>query len=171
MLPSIYLPKFMKATMRAPLVFAAIALLAGNAFADEAAACYVSKDTTGDLVPGRMQPFNANAETAAQISHLLNESNREVARCFDHHLQRERAWPNNARIMFGMRVAPTGEVTQVSVVASRNINDGLLMACVGRAVCKWKIKASADGTERLLALPPYGFGKRFWSDLKPTGAY
>ncbi|QOY93869.1 hypothetical protein IM543_20425 [Massilia sp. UMI-21] len=141
--------------MRYALALAAAALCAGNAFADEAAACYVQKDPTGDFVPGKVQAFDAEPGTAAQVVRLLNRDNRANGKCFKKFVEREGGLPRPASIQFGARVSPAGKVTQVSVLASKEINDAMLMACLARSMCDWKLEPSVDGKERLLRLPPH----------------
>ncbi|MFC0253450.1 hypothetical protein [Massilia consociata] len=140
--------------MRYTFALAAAALWASTAFADEPATCYVPKDPTGDFVSGKVQPFDADPHTAAQVVRLLNQDNRANGRCFHKFIEREGGMPSAAGILYGARVSPAGKVTQVSVLGTREINDAMLMACLARSICQWELKASADGKERLLRLPP-----------------
>jgi hypothetical protein len=151
--------------MRYAFAIAAAALCAGTAFADEPAACYIAKDTTGDFVPRKVKPIDADPGTGAQIRHLMNQDNRAVAKCIQSHVAREGAWPSGAVILYGVRISPAGKVTQVSVVAVKNNNDAMLMACLGRTMCKWELEANADGQERLVRVPHVMAG-RSWPDDK-----
>lgn len=141
--------------MRYALALATAALCAGTAFADEPAVCYVQKDPTGDFVAGKVQAFDADPRTGAHVERLLDQDKRASGRCFTKFVEREGSLPSAAGIQYGARVSPAGEVTQVSVLASRGINDAMLMACVARSICAWKLEPSADGKERLLRLPPH----------------
>jgi hypothetical protein len=140
--------------MRFAFAVATAALLAGTAFADEPAACYVANDPSGDFATGQVQPIDANPRVAAQIRHLLNESNRATARCIQKFTEREGNFPPMA-LLYGVRISPAGKPSQVSVLASNNVNDAMLMACIGRLICAWELEPDADGQERLVSLPPY----------------
>ncbi|MFL6708464.1 MAG: hypothetical protein ACJ8HI_09680 [Massilia sp.] len=155
--------------MRSLCLFAAV-LLTSSAFADEPGACYTNRDTTGDFVPGRMQPTRSNPETAAQVAHLLNENSRTTSRCMEKFMEREGGWPGGGGLVFGARIAPTGEVTQVSVVNAQKINDGMLMACIGRSICEWKLQPSSAGSEQLIVLPPFVFRARMRTMVRAPAA-
>jgi hypothetical protein len=151
--------------MRYSFAIAAAALWAGNALADEPVACYIAKDPTGDFVPSKMQPIDADPRTGAQIRHLLNQSNREIAKCVQRHVEREGGWPSGAAIRYGLRISPSGKLTQISVLAVKGINDSMLMACIGRTMCKWELEVSPDGQERLVE-QQFGTVERFWPSLR-----
>ncbi len=146
-------------------IFAAVVavLCMGTAIADEPAACYISHDPTGDFASSDVQPSEALPGVGAQVRHLMNQDNRAFGRCMQKHVEREGTWPSGAGILYGARISPEGKVTQVSVLASRNINDALLMACVGRLICKWELEPSADNKERLIAVPPFGTPERLFN--------
>jgi hypothetical protein len=131
------------------------ALCAGSAVADEPAACYQSKDPSGEFVPAKLTSSDADAAMSARISHLMNRDNRGIEKCFKKFVAREGGWPNGAVLLFGARISHEGKPTQVSLLAAEKVNDAMLMACLGRAVCAWELPASADGQERLVMLPPF----------------
>jgi hypothetical protein len=135
-------------------------LSASSAFADEPAACYVNKDSTGDFVPEKLKSFAADPRVGTQITHKMNETNRASTRCIENFIKREGgSWPvGGAGILFGARISAAGKVTQVSVLESKGVNDGMLMACLGRNVCGWELEASEDGQEKLLVLPAFAIG-------------
>ncbi|MET3131615.1 hypothetical protein AAKU55_001877 [Oxalobacteraceae bacterium GrIS 1.11] len=134
-------------------LIAVIALCAGAAFADEPAACYISKDPTGNFLPGKVFPIDTNPGAGAQIRHLLNENNRTVAKCIQRHVERE-GWPlDGASILYGLRISSEGKLTQVSVLEVSDINDGMLMACIGRTFCNWELAVDAKSQEQLLEFP------------------
>lgn len=147
--------------MRNFIAIAAAALWAGTALADEPAACYIAKDPTGDFVPSKVQPIDVDPGTGAQIRHLLNQYNRATAKCVQRHVEREGGWASGAAILYGLRISPAGKLTQVSVLAVKNNNDSMLMACIGRTICQWELEAKADGQERLVKLP-YVMAERGW---------
>src|SRR4051812_46994166 len=126
--------------MRYPIALALAVLWVGSAVAEEPAACYVAKDTTGDFVQKRLHPVGANPETIAQVTHLLNQNNRLAAKCIQKHIEREQGWPSGAEIQYGVRISPTGKVTQVSVLGVKKVNDAMLMACIGRSICEWTLE-------------------------------
>jgi len=111
-----------------------------------------------------MQAFDADPRIHAQVNHLLNESNRATARCLQKYVQREGGLPNGGGVVYGARISPSGQVTQVSVLSIRNINDAMFMACIGRTICTWQLEANADGQERIVSLPPYGMSDRWWAN-------
>jgi len=150
--------------MRYAFFIAAAALCAGTAFADEPAACYIAKDPTGDFVPGKVQALDADPVIHAQVAHLMNESNRETGRCVQKYMQREGGLTSGGVVLYGARISPSGKVTQVSLLAIRNINDAMFTACMARSICTWQLEASADGQERIVALPPYVTAERFWNN-------
>jgi hypothetical protein len=146
------------------IAIATAALWAGTALADEPAACYIAKDPTGDFVPGKVQPIDADPGTGAQIRHLMNESNRAAAKCFQGYARREggRLPRGGSGILYGLRISPAGKLTQVSVLAVENINDAMLMACIARTICKWELDGNPDGQERLVRVPYVKRGQ--WDD-------
>jgi hypothetical protein len=149
--------------MRYAFVIAAAALCAGTAFAEEPAACYIAKDPTGDFTPEKIQALDADPRIDAQVRHLLNESNYATGKCLQRYARREGGLTSGGGVMYGARISPSGKVTQVSVLAIRNINDAMFMACIARTICEWQLEASADGQERIVALPPYAMSERFWN--------
>ena len=155
--------------MRYSIAIAVAVLWVGTAVAEEPAACYVARDTTGDFVQNRLQSLGANPGTAAQVTHLLNQNNRLTSKCIQKHMEREGGWPSGAEIQYGVRIAPTGKVTQVSVLGVKKVNDAMLMACIGRSMCEWTLEANADGKEQLVKLPPYIFRKHAWPTLRAPG--
>ncbi|GGC01516.1 hypothetical protein [Pseudoduganella buxea] len=146
--------------MRFLLAIAAAVLSVGSAFADEPAACYIKRDPTGDFIPGKIQRFGADRPTSAQIAHLVNNDNKANSRCFKRHIEREGGYTlEGMGILYAIRIAPSGKVTQVSVVAEDNINDGMLMACFARSICEWKFAPRSDGAEQLVLVPPVITGR------------
>jgi hypothetical protein len=140
--------------MRYYFAIVVAALWAGSALADEPSACYIARDPTGDFVSNRMRAIDADPETGAQVRHLLNQDSRATAKCVQRYVEREgREWPNGATVLYGLRISPAGKLTQVSVLEADNINDAMLMACLGRTVCKWELEAHTDSQERLIKLP------------------
>jgi len=147
--------------MRLALVFAIATLWAGTAFADEPAACYVSRDATGDFVPEKLEAYDADPRLGNQIAHKMNETSRAASKCIASFVQREGyVPPGGGGVLFGARISPAGKLTQVSVLAARNVNDGMLMACLARVICGWELEADPDGRERLVKLPPHTIGGR-----------
>jgi hypothetical protein len=142
-----------KEIMRYAFFIAAAALCAGAAFAEEPAACYIARDPTGDFVPGIVQTIDADVRIAAQVTHLMNQSNRAAAKCMEGHVRREGMMPNGAVLRYGARISPAGKVTQVSVLEAQNLNDAMLMACLARTICQWELEPDAEGRERLIVLP------------------
>lgn len=123
--------------------------------ADEPAACYVAKDPSGEFTPGKVKSFDDYPDISPQIRHLLNQTNRAKAKCYQRHVERE-GWPGDgAALTYGLRIGANGKVTQVSVLSASGINDAMLMACVGRMYCSWELAADAEGEERLVWLREY----------------
>lgn len=134
--------------------FVVATIWCGVALAEEPAACYVLRDPTGDFAANKVQTLDAHPGTGAQIRHLLNEYNRVAAKCIQRHVEREGGWPaTGAAILYGLRISPAGKLTQVSVLAETNVNDAMLMACIGRTFCRWELTADEDAEERLVKLP------------------
>ncbi|USX26201.1 hypothetical protein NHH73_27165 [Oxalobacteraceae bacterium OTU3CINTB1] len=129
------------------------AFCAGAALADEPAACYMASDPTGNFRSGKTLSIDAYPETGAQIRRLLNENNRAVGKCIQRHVDRE-GWPaNGASILYGLRISPEGKLTQVSVLEANDINDGMLMACIGRTFCNWDLAVDTKSQQQLVGLP------------------
>lgn len=129
------------------------AFCAGAALADEPAACYMASDPTGNFRSGKTLSIDGYPETGAQIRRLLNENNRAMAKCIQRHVDRE-GWPaSGASILYGLRISPEGKLTQVSVLEANDINDGMLMACIGRTFCNWDLTVDTKSQQQLVHLP------------------
>lgn len=157
--------------MRYIFALAAAALWAGCAIAEEAEACYIAKDPTGDFVQDKLQSFDANPGTAAQVTRLVNQNSRATSKCMQRYIEREGGWPNGAGLLYGARISPAGKVTQVSVLGANRVNDSMLMACIGRSICQWELEADVEGKEQLIKLPPYVFKNRTSSTLRAPATY
>lgn len=140
--------------MRTLIAFAASVLLAGAALADEPRACYAAKDPSGDFTRDKLVPFDADPALAAEMRQLEGKYQRVTDKCIDRYARREGGLVKGAVVLYGGRISPEGKMTQVSVLGTENVNDGMFMACVARSLCEWEVKPSADGKERLVMLSP-----------------
>lgn len=140
--------------MRTLIALAASVLFAGAAFADEPQACYAAKDPSGDFTRSKLLPYDADPALAVEMRQLEGKSRRATDRCVDRYARREGGVVKAAVVLYGGRISPAGKLTQVSVLATENVNDAMFMACVARSLCEWEVKPSADGKERLVILPP-----------------
>jgi hypothetical protein len=138
----------------AAIVLAISALGSTPVLAGEAPGnCYAPKDAAQVFTRDKVKHFDALAASSGEVRRQLNLSNRAFGKCFQRHFERE-GWPKGgAGILFGMRVTPEGKVAQVSVLDFENINDGMLIACIGRKMCEWEFPADPVNGEKLIAVP------------------
>lgn len=124
---------------------------------DTPGSCYVAKDEAQVFTRETVKHVDALSVSSGAVRRQLNLSNRAFGKCFQRHFERE-GWPKGATgILFGMRVTPEGMVAQVSVLDFENINDGMLMACIGRKICEWEFPADPVNGEKLIEVP-FTFG-------------
>ncbi len=130
------------------------ALWSSPALADDGSqACYVSGDSSQVFSKDKLRHFNEDPITRQEVPRQLNSSNRAIQKCMQRHFDRE-GWPvQGARFLYGLRIAPTGKVAQVSVIEFQGVNDGMLMACIGRKICEWELSANPDGAEKQIVVP------------------
>ncbi|MTW05544.1 hypothetical protein [Pseudoduganella ginsengisoli] len=113
----------------------------------------MNRDQTGDFIPEKVLPVRANTGTGVQIQRLLNDNKRAIVKCIQRNVERE-GWPvTGAAIKYGLRISAEGKLAQVSVLNFVGTNDALLMACIGRLVCDWKLDGGTESQEQLLELP------------------
>lgn len=141
--------------MRIAAVGLAISILGSSPVqaGDTPGSCYVAKDEAQVFARDKVKHFDAAPATSGEVRRQLNLSNSAFGKCMQRHFERE-GWPRGgAALLFGMRVTAEGKVAQVSVLDYENVNDGMLMSCIGRKLCEWEFPADPVGGEKLIAVP------------------
>lgn len=72
-------------------------------------------------------------------------------------MAQEGEWPGGARVMYGIRVAADGKVTQASVLEVKSVTNPMLLSCLARIMCNWQFDADPAGRELLIKVPPFVF--------------
>lgn len=120
-----------------------LAVLNSTARAD---ACYARSDGAAVQVEPTDEGPKDEAMRAS-FAEQLSTNQRTLSRCYQRALRRETDLSTGRKlIQYGIQVAADGKVKRVTVIKS-DINDGMLLACLGETLCGFSLSATRIETK------------------------